>query len=282
MADGSSTAREFCGGDDAEDLLDSLARALNAAGIPCVLWGKFLWQTHGVPTLWNALDLVVPDAKLAAASEVISKSKDLGFTLLACPDTTTCFHSEPNQTWEIPSFHLHIEGTEGRKDLEPRHRIPAAVTLFPQSETLWFLPQLDASLANPRANPLPRYLALASDTTALPTFVLDEIDMGRGVFKSDKTAVLVPRAHILTEALMRIMARDHGKDVGLFAGSAVGYMSFYVEKRGKLNIDLLPEPFGKLFRAYTSNDEKERMHMKEVLFRLMRAVGVPVEPEEYL
>jgi hypothetical protein len=37
--------------DDAtEELAQSVARALNAAGIPCVLWGHFLWRTHGIPT----------------------------------------------------------------------------------------------------------------------------------------------------------------------------------------------------------------------------------------
>jgi hypothetical protein len=156
------------------------------------------------------------------------------------------------------------------------------VALYTQSATLWFLPQFDASLANPRANPLPPYLALASDTTALPPFVFDGLDMGRGVFKSDKTVVLVPRAHILTEALMRITARDsrHGM-LGDCSRSGVNYMSRYVEPRGRLNIDLLPEPFGNLYRIIASNDE-DRPTIREILLRLMRACGVPVEPERYL
>jgi hypothetical protein len=33
-----------------EVFLDSVAKGLNAAGIPCVLWGHFLWKVHGVPT----------------------------------------------------------------------------------------------------------------------------------------------------------------------------------------------------------------------------------------
>lgn len=33
-----------------EQFSDSLATALNAAGIPCVLWGHYLWQVHGIPT----------------------------------------------------------------------------------------------------------------------------------------------------------------------------------------------------------------------------------------
>jgi hypothetical protein len=58
--DRSSTAQAAFNLEDAPvELLDSLARALNAAEIPCVLWGKFLWQCHGVPTLWNVSALQV-------------------------------------------------------------------------------------------------------------------------------------------------------------------------------------------------------------------------------
>jgi hypothetical protein len=36
--------------DEAEVLVESVARGLNSAGIPCVLWGHFLMHTHGIPT----------------------------------------------------------------------------------------------------------------------------------------------------------------------------------------------------------------------------------------
>lgn len=38
------------GKNDGEELVESLARGLNAANIPCVLWYHFLWATHGIPT----------------------------------------------------------------------------------------------------------------------------------------------------------------------------------------------------------------------------------------
>lgn len=44
---------------DGERLVDSMARALNAAGIPCVLWGQFLWSAHGVPTTYSVSALQV-------------------------------------------------------------------------------------------------------------------------------------------------------------------------------------------------------------------------------
>jgi hypothetical protein len=39
---------------EAEELADSLAMALNAAQIPCVLWGHHLLQAHGIPTYTTA------------------------------------------------------------------------------------------------------------------------------------------------------------------------------------------------------------------------------------
>jgi hypothetical protein len=155
--------------------------------------------------------------------------------------------------------------------------ISYAVSLYVQSKTLWFLPPLGPSLASPRANPLPRYLALASDPTALPP---PEIGKGKGIFSFKETMVLVPRAHILTEALMRIIARDSKKQSGHFIPSVLAYMNLYVKPRGLLNIDLLPEPFGMLYTNYCMEDGQ--MDDSEFELKLMRAVGVPVRPSQYL
>jgi hypothetical protein len=100
--------------------------------------------------------------------------------------------------------------------------ISYAVSLYVQSKTLWFLPPLGPSLASPRANPLPRYLALASDPTALPPL---EVGKGKGIFSFKETMVLVPRAHILTEALMRMMARESRKQSGHFVSSVRAFIN---------------------------------------------------------
>lgn len=34
---------------ESQELAESVARGLNAAEIPCVLWYHFLWATHGIP-----------------------------------------------------------------------------------------------------------------------------------------------------------------------------------------------------------------------------------------
>jgi hypothetical protein len=102
--------------------------------------------------------------------------------------------------------------------------------------------------------------------------------MGKGIFSSSETMVLVPRAHILTEALMRIMARDYWKRAGNNTPSILGYMHLYVEPRGLLNVELLPEPFGMLYKNYMNGP----MNTSEFEMKLLRAVGVPVQASEYL
>ncbi|KAL2017208.1 hypothetical protein VTK56DRAFT_2415 [Thermocarpiscus australiensis] len=248
----------------AEELVESLARALNAAEIPCVLWGHFLWATHGVPTYIGSLDLVT---SLAAARDIVTTGH-FSQRLVACPDTTTCLDgTSPNRTHPHPAFHVHIEGVTNPSSL-------SAVCLFPQSETLWFLPPLSPYLASPRAHPLPRYLALACDRTALPPF---QIGMGRGAFDSDQTVVLVPKVHVLTEALMRIMARDAGKIVGGYAVQHFAYIDLYVHQCGFLDIGLLPEPFGKIYEEFREGPVPTR----DIILQLRRAVGVPVDESLY-
>jgi hypothetical protein len=148
------------------------------------------------------------------------------------------------------------------------------VGIYVQSETLWFLPPLGATLANPKANRLPRYLAFACDLTALPPY---EIGMGRGAFDSDQTVVLVPKAHILTEALMRITARDDGTKVGAYSAAHFCYIILYVEKRGILDIGLLPEPLARLYEEFRDGLGPSG----PIRTKLKRTLGVLVPPRFY-
>jgi hypothetical protein len=161
---------------------------------------------------------------------------------------------------------MHIEGVEG-------HRSTSSVCLHRQSETLWFLPPLEASLASPRAGPLPPYLALACDKTALPPF---KLGMGQGAFRSDETVVLVPKAHIYTEALMRIMARDDDKRVGTYAVAHFLYIEQYVRGRGIFDVSLLPRPLGELYEEFVSDKP-----LKNTMAKLKRVVGIPVDAKYY-
>ncbi|KAK4141258.1 uncharacterized protein C8A04DRAFT_31236 [Dichotomopilus funicola] len=122
-----------------------------------------------------------------------------------------------------------------------------AISLFPQSETIWFLPPLSATLARPRTCQLPPYLALASDRTALPFY---ERPPEWGAFHLDQTVVLVLKAHIMTEALMRIMARDDKTKLGAHVVQHFPFIPIHAEKLGFLDLDLLPEPFKKIYEDF--------------------------------
>lgn len=37
--------------DLSDEFVSSIAQALNAAEVPCVLWGHYLLSAHGVPTI---------------------------------------------------------------------------------------------------------------------------------------------------------------------------------------------------------------------------------------
>jgi hypothetical protein len=243
-----------------QEFADSLATAFNDAGIPCVLWGQYLWQVHGVPTIIQAIDFVIPDESLEAAKEVMMTGK-FSDPVSACPDTTKCLDgSSPDRAYPHPSFHMHMD--------------IYGVGLYVQSETLWFLPPLSATLARPKANPLPPYLAFACDRTALPPC---EMGKGRGFFDLDQTVVLVPKAHTLTEALMRIMARDDGKKIGACSAPHFCYIGLYVEKGGILDISLLPEPLKKIYEEFRDGPES----IGSIEIKLKRTLGVPVPPRFY-
>ncbi|KAK3302628.1 thioredoxin reductase [Chaetomium strumarium] len=233
------------GEDRGEVIIDSVARVLNAAGVPCVLWAHLLWSTHGVPTYVPQLDLVIPDAGLAAASEAMMTGS-FSPPLVACPDPTTCRDgSSPERRHPHTAFHMHIEGTI-------RVQAISCLCFYVQSETLWFLPPLSASLAKPRECPLPRYLAFA--------------------------VVLVPKVHILTEALMRIMARDHGTRVGSCCVQHFLYIPIYVEQRGILDISLLPELFEELYKQMTTGSPAD---VAKASLKLRRNLGAPLAKERY-
>ncbi|KAK3294549.1 thioredoxin reductase [Chaetomium fimeti] len=241
-----------------ERFAESLATALNAAGIPCVLWGQYLLQVHGASTIVCAIDFVIPDESLEAAKEVI-KTGHFSIPVYACADTMTCLSgNSPGRTHPHPSIHMHMDlGTT------------QSVGLYVQSETLWFLPPLSATLASPKTNPLPPYFALASDRTALPT---DEMTTGRGIFNSDETVVIVPKAHTMTEALMRIMARDNGKTVGGNSVPHFCYIFFFIERRGILDINLLPESLKKFYEEFRDGPAA----IGQIEIKLKRALGIPV------
>ena len=147
------------------------------------------------------------------------------------------------------------------------------VGLYPQSETLWFLPTLDNSLLYPQKPKLPPYLVLASDETILPPW---RPGRGSGVFERIEHPVIIPRAVVLLEAYLRLYARDSEKRIGSFGLALIAYMELYVNEDGFLDVNQLPQPLRTLFEELREGKKPVRQWTME----LKKALGVPDEEPE--
>ena len=91
-----------------------------------------------------------------------------------------------------------------------------------------------------------------------------------GVFKSDQDPVIVPKCHILLEALLRLYARDLGKHIGAFAMAMIGYVEDYIDDDGLLDASLLPGPLKTSYKELRQGKKPVRQWTKE----LKEALGV--------
>ncbi|KAF9870558.1 calcineurin-like phosphoesterase [Colletotrichum karsti] len=90
-----------------------------------------------------------------------------------------------------------------------------------------------------------KVFTLATDQDTLPPW---RPGRGSGVYLTTKQPIVVPKAHVLLEAFLRIYARDSGKRVGSFGMAMIGYIEQYVDDDGLLDVDLLPEPLRTLYK----------------------------------
>lgn len=176
---------------------------------------------------------------------------------MPCPSPHSCPATSPERHSQPPAFHAHLDSD---------HEVTAG--LYPQSETLWFLPPLDRSLLSPgNAQDLGPYFALASDRAVFPPW---RPGRGSGVFKSAVDPVVAPKSHVLLEAYMRIFVRDQGKRAGSFGIAMIAYMQLYVDEDGFLDASLLPEPLRTSYRELNEGRKPVRQWMEE----LKEALGV--------
>ncbi|XMA13753.1 hypothetical protein WAI453_006544 [Rhynchosporium graminicola] len=239
--------------DFSEAFVASIAFALNKAHIPCLLWGHYLLNVHGVPSAIASIDFVVPDKSLLAAIKVLS---DID-SLLPCADFKLCSTSSPSRPTPPPTFHAHIEDSE------------IIFCLYLQSETLWFLPPFDRSLAFPMRKALPTSFALASDQILLPP---SRPGRGSGSFEPGYYPVIVPKAHILLEAFMLLYARDWKERIGDFAMAMIAYIELYVDEDGFLDTKQLPEPLLTYYKQLGTG-EKPVLQWSEELTEAVCAKG---------
>jgi len=242
--------------DISESFVASIGRTLNSAQIPCVLWGHYLLNVHGVPSIIDSIDFVVPDDRLSAGMEALTQVQRLS----PCPDGILCPSSSLDRYTPPPAFHMHIEASE------------VTVGLYQQSETLWFLPPLDSSLLSPKKAGLSSHFVLAFDQNVLPP---RRPGRGSGAFKLDRDPVVVPKSHILLEAFMRLYARNVGKRIGAFAMPMIAYIEEYVDDDGLLDSNQLPEPL----KAFYEELKEGRKPVRQWTMELKAALRVPVHSE---
>ncbi|KAI9652036.1 MAG: hypothetical protein M1829_001973 [Trizodia sp. TS-e1964] len=204
----------------------------------------------------KSIDIVVPDIHLASGAKVLLAEIP---ALAPCPNTALCPASSPTRPSPAPDFHVHIRGSD------------AEVSLYRQSEALWFLAPLSPSLASPEDEDikLPPAFVFASDQTELPP---RRPGRGSGYFKPGLYPVIIPRSHTLLEALMRLHARDEGTRAGAFSLSMIGYVEMYVDPDGFLSLELLPE----VIRAfYTRLRDEDRVPLRRWTEELRAALKGP-------
>lgn len=156
---------------------------------------------------------------------------------------------------------MHVDGSD------------ITVGLYPQSDTLWFLPEFDQSLIYPPSLEMHPHFVFASDMGALPP---ERDGRGVGAFKIDGPSVLVPRAIVLLEAFLRLYARDCEKQIGSFAMQMITYIEEYVDGDGYLDHCTLPAPLQTLYEELKGG-EKPVYQWK---WELRSALGVQAEEDQ--
>jgi hypothetical protein len=117
------------------------------------------------------------------------------------------------------------------------------VSLWPHSEILGFVPsKVDVQDINTDSGSsrTGAYI-LASDTSFLPG---PRPGRGHGALQKDDNGgqVVVPSAHTLLEAYIRLSAAYRYESHGAFYMSMINYVVEYIDTDGLLNVGLLPEP----------------------------------------
>ncbi|KAI0409833.1 hypothetical protein F4802DRAFT_542242 [Xylaria palmicola] len=207
-----------------EPLVKSLSQLLTDCGANPVLWGDYLLTIYGVPSIVGGLEFIVSDEKLPAAVAALKRTR-----LSPCQDPSVCPISGDADLRHIPAFHMHI-GTS---------RPVVYVSLWRHSEILGFSPDVNVRKEGLvlEGHALGSYV-LASDTTCLPG---PRAGRGHGALSTGGGQVIVPSAHTMLEAYIRLSAA-YRHSHGAFYMSMIIYVEEYIDADGFLDDTLLSEP----------------------------------------
>ena len=194
----------------------------------------------------KSVDFVVPDDRLNISTKAFTQLK----TLTPCPNPAVCPTSSQESFTPPPAFHMHVKASS-----------ETTVGLYPQSETLWFLPQFNNSLASPGTVQLPSHFVLASNQIVLPPW---RSGRGGGVFKSNQYPLIVPKAHVLLEAFLRLYGRDFGKRTGRHALAMICYVEEYIDDDKLLDASKLPEPLKTFYMELREGTKPVRQWSSEL------------------
>ncbi|KAI0106886.1 hypothetical protein F4814DRAFT_452098 [Daldinia grandis] len=229
-----------------EGLVKSISQLLSDAGVPSVLWGDYLLTVYGVPSIIGGIEFVVPDEKVSAAVAALK-----GSNLKRCPDPRSCVVSRERTQQPAPAFHMHL----GMSEVD--------VSIRMHSETLWFIspPPEDIfsrsqSLTRSQAS---RYI-FASDDSILPP---PRHGRGHGAFSKEGFPVIVPTAHTILEAYMRLSIA-HLEEYNSFYLSMMAYVAGYIDADGLLDDTQLPEFCRKFWPDFKDGQRQTREMMNEL------------------
>ena len=185
---------------------------------------------------------MVPDEKLPIAVAVLKKS-----SLRPCPDHLSCIVSRETRPSPVPAFHMHI----GEHDV--------SISLRAHSETLWFAP------APGGPDPACESYYISACDPSLPG---PRPGRGQGAFSSGGPEVLIPRAHVLLEAYIRLASYFRENFANFFLSMA-NYIEEYVECDGLVDDRLLSDHC----RTFWDGIRKGRRPVRELVDELQVALG---------
>ncbi|KAI1203716.1 hypothetical protein F5X97DRAFT_318366 [Nemania serpens] len=221
-----------------EHVVKHISELLSKAGVASFLWGDYVLRIFGVPSIIG----VIPDDELPTAVAALKNSG-----LKPCPAPKLCIVSREERQSPVPVFHMHI------------HEQDVSVSLRAHSETLWFAPTPGG------ADPAWRSYYISASDTSLPK---PRPGRGHGALSPDGLEVLIPRAHVLLEAYIRLASAFRDNFANFFL-SMVNYMEEYVEPDDLIDDNLLSKPC----RDFWDETKKGRRPVIELVNQLQLALN---------